>query len=40
MYQLIWKKEVIDEFETKEEAVRMRIEYNLAFGGGVTIKKK
>ena len=40
MYKLVWKNEVIDEFETKAEAERMCAEYNLAFGGGVSIRKK
>ena len=39
MFKLVWKGEVIDEFDTRDEAEAMRAEYNLAFGGGVTIKE-
>jgi len=38
-YKLVWKKEVIDSFKTLKEAEYMRLEYNLAYGGGVTIKQ-
>lgn len=37
-YKLFWKGEEIDETETKEEAETLRSEYNMAYGGGVTIK--
>ena len=37
-YYLKWKGEIIDEFDTKEEALKMQTEYNIAYGGGVTIK--
>lgn len=40
VYKLFWKSEEIDEFETREEAEKMQTEYNLAYGGGVTIKKQ
>ena len=38
MFKLIWKNEEIDSFETMKEARAMQAEYNLAFGGGVTIQ--
>jgi len=38
-YKLVWKKEVIDNCKTKKEAEYLRSEYNLAYGGGVTINK-
>ena len=38
MFALIWENEVIDSFETRAEAEEMRNEYNLAYGGGVTIE--
>lgn len=37
-YKLVWKGEEIDTAETKEEALYLKNEYNLAYGGGVTIK--
>ncbi len=37
MFKLIWKGEEIDAFDTLKEARAMQGEYNLAFGGGVTI---
>ena len=40
MYALVWKNEEIDEFNTLREAEAMRVEYDLAFGGGVTIIEK
>lgn len=40
MYYLIWKNEVIDQFKTLKEAEAMRSEYNMAYGGGVTISKR
>ncbi|QDP65222.1 MAG: hypothetical protein Unbinned2819contig1004_13 [Prokaryotic dsDNA virus sp.] len=38
MYKLIWKKEVIDEVDDKEEADMLLQEYNLAYKGGVTMQ--
>ena len=38
MFILVWKGEEIDQFETRAEAEDMRDEYNLAYGGGVTIE--
>ena len=38
MFALIWENEVIDSFETRAEAEEMRNEYNLAYGGGVTVE--
>jgi hypothetical protein len=38
MYKLIWKKEVIDEVDNKEEADMLMQEYNLAYKGGVTMR--
>lgn len=40
MYKLVWKNEVVDEFETLKEATEMQAEYNMAFGGGVIIKEQ
>lgn len=40
MYLLIWKNEVIDQFKTMAEAEKMRAEYNMAYGGGVSIRKR
>jgi len=37
MYKLYWKGELIDEFETRSEALEMMREYNLAYGGGVVM---
>ena len=37
-FKLFWKGEEIDTAETRKEAEYLRGEYNLAFGGGVTIK--
>ena len=36
-YTLKWKGEEIDTAETREEALFLKTEYNLAYGGGVTI---
>lgn len=38
MHKLFWKGECIDEFDTLAEAQAMKAEYNLAYGGGVTIR--
>lgn len=41
MYKLVWKNEVIEtDIETREEAEFLQGEYNMAYGGGVTIKKE
>ena len=38
-YKLVWKGEVIEEdIETKQEAERLRGEYNMAYGGGVSLR--
>lgn len=37
MFDLIWNGEVIDTFSTQEEAEKMKVEYNMAYGGGVYI---
>jgi len=37
MFKLYWKGECIDQFDTLEEAQKMRVEYNMAYGGGVII---
>ena len=38
-YILIWRGEEIDEFDTRDEAIKMAAEYRMAYGGNVTIKK-
>jgi len=38
-YQLWWNGEEIDSFASKEEAVAMQKEYEMAYKGGVSIKK-
>lgn len=38
IYILLWNGEEIDETESWEDAIFLKKEYNLAFGGGVTIK--
>jgi hypothetical protein len=38
MFILIWKGEEIDQFDTRAEAEAMRNEYNIAYGGGVTVE--
>ena len=38
MYKLIWKNEIIDEADTLKEAQYLQGEYNMAYGGGVSIK--
>lgn len=40
MYKLIWRGEVIDTAKTKTEAIILQREYEMAFGGVVTIKEK
>lgn len=40
IYILIWQGEEIDETETRADAVYLLKEYNAAFHGGVTIKKR
>ena len=37
MFDLIWNGEVIDTFSTRDEAEKMQAEYNMAYGGGVTV---
>jgi len=39
MYKIKWNGEIIDEFDTKQEANKMLSEYNLAFCGGCRIVK-
>jgi hypothetical protein len=38
MYVLIWNGEEIDSAETKKEAIYLQREYEMAYGGEVTIK--
>jgi hypothetical protein len=40
IYILFWNGEEIDETENRADAIYLRNEYNLAYGGGVTIKKR
>lgn len=40
MFNLVWKGEVIDTFDTLKEARAMAVEYSMAYGGGVTIVNK
>ena len=40
VYILIWQGEEIDETDTRKEAQFLRQQYNIAFGGGVTITRK
>jgi len=39
MFNLVWKGEVIDSFETMQEARAMVTEYMMAYGGYVNILK-
>lgn len=39
MYILIWKGEEIDTADTMKEAIYLQREYQIAYGGIVTIKK-
>ena len=40
-YKLIWKGEIIEsEIEGRSEAEYLQAEYNMAYGGGVTIEKE
>lgn len=40
VYKLIWNKEVIEDgIKTKEEAVYLRNEYQMAYSGSVRIKQ-
>ena len=32
MFDLIWKGEVVDSFSTREEAEKMKVEYDMAYG--------
>lgn len=38
MYELIWKGEVIDTCVTLAEAMDLKVEYEMAYGGNVNIK--
>lgn len=40
MYKLIWNGEEIDTADTKQEAIYLQREYQIAYGGVVTIKRK
>jgi hypothetical protein len=40
MYILIWKGEEIDTADTRKEAIYLQREYQMAYGGIVTIKRK
>ena len=40
IYILMWHGEEIDETEDKKNTLYLRAEYNIAFHGGVTIKKR
>ena len=40
MYKLIWNGEEIDTADTRQEAIYLQKEYQLAYGGVVTIKRK
>ena len=39
MFNLVWKGEVIDSFDTLKEASDMAREYTMAYGGHVNILK-
>lgn len=39
MYLLIWKGEVIDEADTLKDAQYLQREYEMAYGGQVSIRK-
>lgn len=38
-FLLVWKGEVVDSFDDKKEAEAMSSEYNMAYGGGVSIQR-
>lgn len=40
MFNLVWKGEVIDSFDTAKEASAMACEYAIAYGGHVSIKRQ
>ena len=40
MFELYWKGECIDSFDTRKEAEAMRREYAMAYGGSVAIREK
>lgn len=40
IYILFWNGEEIDETESRANAIFLKMEYNAAFHGGVTIKKR
>jgi hypothetical protein len=37
MFDLIWNGEVIDSFSSEAEAEKMKVEYEMAYGGSVKI---
>ena len=39
-YAIIWKGEEIDEADSRKEALYLQREYNLAYGGGCTLKAR
>lgn len=40
IYILLWNGEEIDETESRADAIFLKMEYNVAFHGGVTIQKR
>lgn len=40
IYILLWNGEEIDETESRADAIFLKMEYNQAFHGGVTIQKR
>ena len=39
VYDIVWNGEVVDETEDRKNAIYLKNEYNMAFGGGCSIKK-
>lgn len=39
IYLIMWKGEEVDQFDSMREAREMVKEYNMAYGGGCTVKK-
>lgn len=39
VWRIIWQGEIVDETDTRKDAIYLRNEYNLAYGGGCTIKR-
>lgn len=37
MFYLVWKNEIVEECNSRDEAEKMQIEYNMAYRGGVSI---